>query len=190
MRREAPAQVCGAWLTVFSIAKQEKRGSRLYSPEAKAAAGSEIKRFGITPQISDDAGDGPTGEGFFGDPEEIAHIGGADDHHFRRVEAKRQQSRSIRKAEELSIRSKLQIENCYPLWCQQRFGLAQGKAEAGAAISYGIREDLLQQATGQGWKSTILGFKGAFLRLRQCRLALDIGNGVPQRGEALLAIRG
>lgn len=84
----------------------------------------------------------------------------------------------------------MQIEHCHTLGRQQRFGLTKGKTETGPAIAYGIGEDLLQKSSGQARKIAVPGIKGLCPHLRQCRLALDIGNGVPQRGEALLAIRG
>lgn len=72
---------------------------------------------------------------------------------------------------------------------EQVFRLRQGKGEARAAIPRAIGIDFLHEACRQSGKNT--GFTPRTIgRLRQCRLALDIGNGVPQRGEALLAFRG
>lgn len=177
-------------LSLLPIAKQEKRCSTFCGAQAEAPAGGEIEGFRIAPDIGDDAGDGAAGEGFFGDPEQIAHICGADDDELVGIKAKGQKPRSIRQPEKLPITCKLQIENRHALGCQQRPGLSQRKAKAGAAIAHCVGENLLQEPPGQVWKGAILGFESAFARLRQCRLALDIGNGVPQRGKALLAIGG
>lgn len=83
----------------------------------------------------------------------------------------------------------LQIDDGDPLACQEAPGLTQSEAERRADIAAIIGENLLQQATGQDWKSVAFGANPR-PRLGQGGLALDIGNDIPQRGKALLLVRG
>lgn len=72
---------------------------------------------------------------------------------------------------------------------EQGFGLGQRKGEARAAVPGPVGIDFLHETCRQGGKNA--GCTPRTIgRFRQCRLALDIGNGVPQRGKALLAFRG
>ncbi len=84
----------------------------------------------------------------------------------------------------------MQIKDGRTQYGDEAAGLSQRKAEAGAAIASLVSKNLLHETTGQGGKEAILGRGHRRARLQQSRLALDIGNGVPQRGQALLVAGG
>jgi len=90
----------------------------------------------------------------------------------------------------LSVLFQLQVQHGHALGGQQCFRLSQRKAETGAAIAQGIGKNLLHQSTRETRKTAIDGIERPVGRLRQGRLAIDIGNGVPQRGKALLVVGG
>lgn len=173
-----------------AIAQEKERGAALGSAQAEAPAGGEIEGLGDPADIGNDAGDGLAGKGFLGDPEQVLHIGSAHEDKLGRIQAKREQARSIGQAKELGVVGQLEIEQCHAPGIEQGPGLTEGKAEAGAAIAHGIGKNLLEKATGQARKAPIHGRKRAGAGFRQRRFSLDIGNGFPQRGEALLVIRG
>ena len=106
------------------------------------------------------------------------------------IETEGFQSWSIGQAERLSVLFKLEVEHRHPLGGEQGSCLPERKAKAGPAIAQSIGKNLLQQSSRQMRKTAIAGVEGPIRRFRQSRLPLDIGNGVPQRGKALLVIGG
>jgi hypothetical protein len=71
---------------------------------------------------------------------------------------------------------------------EQALGLRQGKAQTTAAIPDIVGENLLHQAARQERKLCLVTSIGPSRHLKQGRLALDIGNDIPQRDKALLLI--
>ena len=177
-------------MAFLAVAEKEERGAAFGGSHAQAPAGGEIEGFGVPANIGDDAGNRPAGEGFFGNPKKIAHIGGADDDQLVGIKTEGQQPWAIGEAKKLRVADKLEINHREALGGEKASGLPQGKAETGPAIAHGIGEDLLREPAGKGRKLSIVGAKSALAHLRQSRFALDIGNGVAQRGKALLAIGG
>jgi len=185
-----PSQMCGAGLPLGSVSKDKQRRTSLYGAKAQAPAGGKIERLGIASDIGDNAGHRPAGQGFLCDPKQFPHFGNAYDQELSWIEAEREKTRPIGQAKKLPITGKLQVENRDTPGVQERSCLPKGKAEAGTPIAHGIGENLLQQASGQLGKVPVLFAKRARAGFRQGRLALDIGNSIPQRGKALLAILG
>lgn len=185
-----PAQMGGTGLPASAIAQEKERSASFYGAQAQSSAGGEIERLGIASDIGDDAGNSPAGERFFGHPEQVLHIRGPYQHELSGVKTERDKPRTIGNAEKLPVSGQLQVEHGHAPGRQQRSCLSQGKAEAGAAIAHGVGKNLLQQPTRQKGKPAFLCVKRPGSHLRQSRLALDIGNGFPQRGKALLAIGG
>lgn len=95
----------------------------------------------------------------------------------------------IGQAEVLCLVGQLHIVDRRTPRREQVFRLRQGKGEARAAVSCTIGIDFLNEACRQCGKGAGLTLRTVG-RFRQCRLTLDIGNGVPQRGKALLAVGG
>lgn len=178
MGRQAPAEVGGTGLAFLAVAEEEERGAAFGGSHAQAPTGGEIEGFGVPADIGDDAGDRPAGEGFFGNPKKIAHRRGADDDQLVGIKAEGQQARPIGEAEKLRVADKLEINHREALGGEKASGLSQGKAETGPAIAHGIGKNLLREPAGKARKLSIVGAKSALAHLRQCRLALDIGNGV------------
>ena len=53
----------------FGAVAQEKKGCAVFGgSQAEAAAGGKIECFGVGPDIGDNAGYGPAGDRFFGNP--------------------------------------------------------------------------------------------------------------------------
>ncbi len=82
----------------------------------------------------------------------------------------------------------MKIKDRRSFWAEQALGLRQGKAQASAAIPDIVGENLLHQAARQERKLCCVTLIGSSRRLKQGRLALDIGNDIPQRHKALLLI--
>jgi hypothetical protein len=190
LRLDAPAQVSSAGLSVRSIAQQEKGRAALHGAQAQPAAGGEIERFGHPTDIGDNAGNRPAGQGFLGDPEQVAHVARPHDDQMRRIEAEAGKPRTIGQAKKLRIGLQLQVENGHPPGVEERACLSQGKAETGSAIADTIGKHLLQQPARKLRKASLRGRKSPRPRLGQGWFALDIGNDIPQRGKALLLIGG
>lgn len=179
-----------AGLAVRPIAQQEQGRAALHGAQAQPAAGSEIERLGRPADIGDNAGNRPAGQGFLGNPEQVAHVERAHNDQMRRIDAEGGKPRTIGQAEELRICLKLQVEESHPLGIDEHACLSQGKAETGSAVADTIGKHLLQQSARQPRKASLRGRKGSRPHLGQGRLALDIGNDIPQRGKALLTIGG
>lgn len=143
MGRQMPAQMGRTGLPLGSVSKDKQRGASFYGAQAQAPAGCKIERFGVASDISDDAGYGPAGKGFLGNPKQFPHFGNAHDQELSWVETEREKTRPIRQAEELSITGQLQVKNRDTSGVEKRFCLTKGKAEAGAPIAHGIGENLL-----------------------------------------------
>lgn len=184
-----PAQMRRTGRSVRAIAQHEQRCAAFCRPQAEAPAGGEIEPFGRPANIGDDAGNGPAGQRLLGNPEQVLHVAGPHDDKLGRVQTETRQSRPIGQAEKLRIRSKLQIQHRQPFRGEQGADLPQRKPQARPAIAHRIGAHILQQPARQARK-TLGPVKAARPHLSQGRLALDIGNGVPQRGKALLAILG
>lgn len=88
-----------------------------------------------------------------------------------------------------SLISQLHIVDCRAPRREEAPGLGQRKSKARPGVADAIGVNLLHEARGQSGKQAGLAMWTICL-LGQRRLALDIGNGVPQRGKALLAVRG
>jgi len=95
------------------------------------------------------------------------------------------QARRVGQAEEPAIGGQLQVEDRLAPPAQQLPGLAQGEGQARPAIAHGVGIDLLHQPAGQAGKGAVPLQRGAGAELGQSGLALDLGNDVAQRGEAL-----
>jgi hypothetical protein len=187
--QKMPPQLRGTGLPSRAVAQKEHGTARISGPEAQAPAGGEIQKLGMAAHIAHDRSDGTAGNGFFGDPEQFGHAGGPDQNQGLRVEPKAQKPRSIRQAELLRLIGQLHVNDGNPLQGQKIARLGQGKAQTCPCIAAPIGEHFLQQSTRQKGKLSALSLH-PLAGLRQSRFALDIGNSIPQRGKALLAIRG
>ncbi len=81
----------------------------------------------------------------------------------------------------------LQIDQGRPLRADQALGLRQGKAQHCTAIARFVGKHFLQEPIAELGKGACSALD-LNPRLGQGRLALDIGNTIPQRGKALLAV--
>ncbi len=176
--------------SVRAIAQQEQRCAAFRRTQTETSAGGEIEQLGRSANIGDNAGNRPASQRLLGHPEQILHVTGPHDDKLGRIQPKTRQPRPIGQAEELSIGGKLEIEHRQPLRGEQGTDLPQCKPQARPAIAHRIGAHILQQTTRQARKTIRRLVKGTCPHLGQRRLALDIGNGVPQRGKALLAILG
>lgn len=127
------------------------------------------------------------GQRLFGGPEQLDHVGGAHQHQGIGVKAEAEQARPIGQAHFLAVLDQLQIDDGRALTGQQAPGLGQGKTQHRPGMAALIGEHFLQQATG-GQRKTGCRIVGHDPRFGQSRLALDIGNSVPERGKALLVV--
>jgi hypothetical protein len=140
-----PAQMRRTGRPLLAIAQQEQRRAAFNRAQAEAAADREIEQFGGAPDIGDNAGNRPAGQGFLGHPEHFAHVVGPHDDHLRRIQAKGGETRPIGQAEKLRILVQLQVKHRHAPGRQQRLRLAQGKTEARPAIADRIGEHFLHQ---------------------------------------------
>ncbi len=127
------------------------------------------------------------GQRLFGRPQQLDHGGGPHQHQRIGVKAEAEQARPIGQAHFLAVLDQLQIDDGRALAGQQAPGLGQGKAQHGPGMAALIGEHFLQQAARRQRK-TGCRIAGHYPRFGQSRLALDIGNSVPQRGKALLVV--
>ncbi len=184
-----PAQMGGAGFPPGAVAQQEHRAACLGGPEAQAPACSEIEQFGEASHIGHHGGHRPAGDGLLGCPEQLVHVGNPHQHQRIGVETEADEARTVRHAQLLGLVSQLQIDDGQALRAEQSLGLSQGEAQGGPSIASLVGEDLLQQSSRKHGERTA-AILDPLPHLPQGRLALDVGNGVPQRGEALLAIGG
>lgn len=182
-----PPQMRRAGFSPRAVAQEEHRAARLCGPQAEAPAGLEVEELLVPRDIGDDGRHRLAGNGLLGGPEQFHHGGRTHEDQGRRIEPEAEQPRSIGQAELLRLVGQLQIDDRHALARQEPPRLPQGKAKARAHIAAIVGKHFLQQAAGQFGELPILGFH-PLPGLGQGRLALDIGNGVPQRGEALLVI--
>jgi hypothetical protein len=82
----------------------------------------------------------------------------------------------------------VKIKDRRSFWAKQALGLRQGKAQTTAAIPNIVGKNLLYQAAWQERKLCFVTSIRSSRHLKQGRLALDIGNDIPQRDKALLLI--
>lgn len=139
--------------------------------------------------IGHDGGNGLAGQRLFGSPQQLRHIGGPHQHQRIGVKAETDQPRPIRQAHFLAILAQLQIDHGRAALGDKAARLPQGKTQHGASVATFIGEDFLAEPTGQNGKAGALGH-GPGEALRQSRLLFDIGNGIAQRGNALLTVGG
>ncbi len=154
--------------------------------QAEAAAGGEIEKLRLAPDIGDGSGHGPAGSDLLGRPQELGYVDSPHHDQLRRIEPGPGEARPIGQAQLLGIIAQLQIENRRAPGGYESFGLGQGKAEAGTGIPQIVGKNLLHQPAAQRRKASIPTRIRATHRLRQSRLALDIGNDIPQRRKALV----
>ena len=172
------------------IAQQEKRYLAARRTQAQAAAGGEIERLGLPPHLGDQRSDCPARHHFLGGPQQFRHVGGLDDHQLRRIEPEPVEPRRIGHALFLGIFGQMQVKHCRAARRHQPLGLRQGKAQAGSAIADVIGKYFLNKPARQRRKDIVRPRLRPAHRLQQGRLALDIGNDIPQRGKALVVIGG
>lgn len=84
-----PAQMGRAGLPLFSVAQKKERGASFHGSKAQPSAGGEIQRVGIAPDISDNAGNSPASERFFGNPKQLPHFGNTHDQKSAWIETER-----------------------------------------------------------------------------------------------------
>jgi len=136
--------------------------------------------------IGHHGGNGLAGEGLFGRPEQFAYAGGPDQHQRFGRKTKTDEARPIGQAHFLGVMEQLEVDNRRSTLAKEVPRLPQGKAEHRAGMAAFVGPHFLEQAgRRQGKALSIAAHHWA--RLGQSRLALDIGNSVPQRREALLA---
>ena len=138
--------------------------------------------------IGHHGGNGPAGNGLLGGPEQFGHIGRTHQNEGGRIEPKGQQARAIGNTQFLGFAGQLQVDDGEPLLSEQATGLTQRKAQCRPGIATFVGEHFLQQSAGQHRKPAGMVLLDHSPCLGQRRLALDVGNAVPQRGKALLAI--
>lgn len=139
--------------------------------------------------IGNHRGDSAASNGFFGGPEQFVHGGGTHQHQRIGVEAETEHARAIRHAHFLGFADQLQIDNRWPLATDEAARLAQGKAQRSTGMAAFVGENLLQQAAGRNGKAPMLRLNPC-PRLGQGWPALDLGNGIAQRGKALVTVGG
>lgn len=187
-RGNAPAQRRGAGLASGAIAQQQERGAATGAAQAQPPAGGKIDRLVVAGNIGDHGGDGAAGQGLFGGPEQFGDGGGAHQYQSVGVEAEADEAGAIGQAHFLGLAGELQIDHGRARRGDQAARLGQGKAEGGAGMAALGGKDFLQLAGGGQGKAGRIGMQQR-ARFGQSRLALDIGNGIAQRGKALLAVR-
>lgn len=129
-----PAQMPGTAGAAMPVAEHEERDIAVGGPQAEAAAGGEIEKLRLAPDIGDDSRDGPAGGDLFGRPQKLGHVGSPHDHQLRRVEPGPAKARSIGNTQLLAILTQLQVENGRTPGGYETFGLRQGKAQTGTGI--------------------------------------------------------
>ena len=127
------------------------------------------------------------GNSLFGGPKQLSHIGGTHQDHRIRVKAEMSKAWSIGHAQFLRLVSQLQINHRNTTCRQQAAHLRHSETKACTGIATIIGKDLLQQAAGKFGEAPVLSLD-PLPSFSQRWFALDIGNGIPQRGDALLAI--
>jgi hypothetical protein len=132
---------------------------------------------------------GAAGNRFLDRPEQFGHIGRPHQDERLGIKAEAHEARTVGHSQFLGFIGQLQVNDGKPLLGDEASCLGQGKAQNRAGIAAFSSEHLLQQPSGQHRKPLriLLDHRP---RLGQSRLALDIGNAVPQRSDALLAIGG
>lgn len=189
MRHDAPTQVSGIAFSSGPVAQHEQRDAIGAGSQTQSSAGGEIEQFWVALDLGNDGRNRSAGCGLLGGPQKLGHVGDAHDHQFGGINPEPVQAWPIGQAEVFSLICQLHVVDRRALRREQALGLGEGKGEAGTAVARAVGIDFLHEARRQcGEHARFTPW--AVGRLRQCRLALDIGNGVPQRGEALLAIRG
>lgn len=181
---QVPAQLGGAGLAPEAVAQQEDGGAARGGPEAEAAAGGEIERFGLAGHFGDDGGDGAAGEGFLGGPEQFDHVGGPDQNQGLGIEAEAVKTGPIGQAQFLGLGGQLQVDNAGAGSVAEGAGLGQGEAKGKAGIAPFVGEHLLHQA---GWGGERIGRRRAVSGRGQNGAPLDIGDAGAQ-GIQLLAM--
>lgn len=179
--------MCGAGLPPGAVAQQEYRSARIGCPQAQPAGGGEVEQPGMAADIGNHGGHGPASQGLFGGPEQFAHGGRTHQDQGVGGDAMGEQARAIGHAQPLGFARQLQVDDGGALRPDEALGLAEGKAKQRPGIAMLVGEDFLQQTARQHRKGTCL-FLHALPGLRQGRFPFDIGNGIAQRGKALLAI--
>ena len=181
-----PAELGGAGFPIGAVAQKENGGLGCLRPKAEAPASGEIEDFGRTAYFRHDGGDGPAAQCLLGGPEQLHHVGGPHDHQLLGRNAQGEQPRPIGQAQFLGLLGELEVNHHRALPIQQVPPQPQGKAQARAAVAGLVREDFLNESGAQHGKP--VGFlRKAHRGLAEGGLALDLGNSVPQRLEALLA---
>jgi hypothetical protein len=181
-----PAQMPGAAGAAMPVTQHEERHIAVGGPQAEATAGGEIEKFWLAPDIGDGSSNGATGRYLLGRPQKFGHVRSPHDDQLRRINPGKGETRPIGHAELLGIITQLQVKNGRTPGGYEAFGLRQGKAEARATIPHIIGKNLLHQSAAQRRKLSIPSRIRATHRLRQSRLALNIGNDIAQRRKALV----
>lgn len=181
-----PAQMPGAAGAAMAVAQHKKRHIAVGSAQAQPAAGGEIEKFGLSPHIRNHRSDRPAGHHFLGRPQEFGHIRRAHDHNLGRIHSRPGEPGPIGHAELLGILGHLQVKDRRPARRDQAPSLRKCKPEAGAAIAQIVGKHLLHQPARKHGKTIRLPDIRPPYGLQQGRLALDIGNDIPQRGKALI----
>lgn len=136
--------------------------------------------------IGHDGRHGLAGQRLFCSPEQFDYIGCPNQDQSSRIKPEAPQSGAIGQAQFLAFPNQLQVNDRRTLRVQQATGLRQRKPQQGARMATLIGEDLLQESIRREREAIDL-IADHCPCLGQRRFALDIGNGVAQRGDALLA---
>ncbi|KKC31680.1 hypothetical protein WH91_18430 [Devosia psychrophila] len=182
-----PAQLRRTALTLRAVAQQEHRTSGTGRAHAEPPAGSKIEQFLVTGNIGHHPRYRPAGNRLLGGPQQLTHIGWTHQDHRVRVKPEMGKTRPIGHAQFLRLVRQLQINDGNSAGRQQAAHLGQSKPEACSGVAAVIRKYFLQQTAGKFRKTPVLDLN-SLPSLGQRWFALNIGNGIPQRGDALLAI--
>lgn len=185
-----PAQMAGTAGPTMPVAQHEKRHIAVGRPQAQPAAGGKVEKLWLAPDIGDHGGNGPAGDNLLRRPEQFRHVGGPHDDQMRRIKSCPGKARAIGQAQLLGILAQLQVKDRRATRGQQSPGLRHGKAQAGAGIAQLVGKHFLHQSPAQLGEHVALSGLGTARSIGQRRLALYIGNDFPERGKALVLVRG
>lgn len=188
-RGQPPSQMCCAGFAAQAISQKKNRTSGTGGTHAKPTAGGEIENFMMPGNIGNYGRHRFACDRFFCRPEQLAHGSGPHQDQCFRIKTEAEHTRAIRQTHLLGILDELQIDDSRALLVQQAACLGQGKTEHRTSMTALVGEYLLQQACSGQWKAfDIVLHPDPLACFCQCGFALDIGNGFPQRGQALLVI--